>query len=108
MGSGLGCRELRERFQSQAAAVSRKINFSDRASAAALSKKTNVRNHPFGRLHSNAFLQMSRQSFTGYPSSVVGSSDGGTLVVFEKGNHVCFNIPHKFLASHARWTAEYL
>jgi hypothetical protein len=51
---------------------------------------------------------MSRQSFTGYPSSVVGSSDGGTLVVFEKGNHVCFNIPHKFLASHARWTAEYL
>jgi hypothetical protein len=106
MGSGRGCRELRERFQLQAAAVSRKINFSDRASASALSKKPNVRNHPFGRLHSNAFLQMSL--LHGYPSSVVGSGDGETLVVLEKGNHVCFNIPHKFLASHARWTAEYL
>ena len=26
----------------------------------------------------------------------MGSRDGGTLDAFEEGNHVCFNIPHKF------------
>jgi hypothetical protein len=32
----------------------------------------------------------------GCPSSIDRSSDGGTLVVFEESNHVCFNTLHKF------------
>jgi hypothetical protein len=38
----------------------------------------------------------------------MGGSEGGTSVVFEEGNHVCFYIPHKFrpLTANARLSGK--
>jgi len=38
----------------------------------------------------------------------MGSTDGGTLVVFEESNHVCFNTLHKFrpLTANARLSGK--
>ena len=38
----------------------------------------------------------------------VSNKSGAELVVFEEGNHVCFNISYKFRPLTADWTAEHL